>query len=165
MKWSDGEPFTSENFRWWYENVMLNTTLTPAVGTNWVTGPDRTPMTMTFPDDYTVVFSFAHPNPMFLDLVAPVDEDLFVPHHYLAQFHADMTDDRAALDAAMQKSGFESWDQYFVDRNSWFLNPDRPSVWAYLAKNALSEELFIMERNPYFWQVDPEGKQYPYIDT
>jgi peptide/nickel transport system substrate-binding protein len=122
-------------------------------------------MTMAFPDEYTVVFTFAHPNPMFLDMVAPVEGALFVPHHYLAQFHVDTTDDPDALDAAVQESGFESWDQFFADRNTWFLNPDRPSVWAYLAKNALSEELFIMERNPYYWQVDPEGKQYPYMDT
>jgi peptide/nickel transport system substrate-binding protein len=165
MKWSDGEPFTSEDFRWWYENIMLNTTLTPAVPTSWVTGPERTPMTMAFPDEYTLVFTFAHPNPMFLDMVAPVSDTLFVPHHYMAQFHADTAEDSAAFDAAVQESGLESWDLYFIDRNTWFLNPDRPSVWAYVAKNPLSEELFVMERNPYFWQVDPEGKQYPYIDT
>ncbi len=32
---------------------------------------------------------------------------------------------------------------------------------SWLAKNTLSEELFRMERNPYFFGVDPEGNQLP----
>ena len=97
MKWSDGATFDSDNFAWWQENVMLNKDITPAVGRNWVTGSERTPMTMDFPDKHTVVFSFAHPNPMFLDRVAPLTRDLFMPHHYAGQFHMETTDDKEAL--------------------------------------------------------------------
>jgi len=34
----------------------------------------------------------------------------------------------------------------------------------WLAKNALSREQFLMERNPYFFAVDEQGQQLPYID-
>jgi peptide/nickel transport system substrate-binding protein len=51
-----------------------------------------------------------------------------------------------------------------MDRWWWYLNPDRPTMGAWIAKNTLSEELFLMERNPYSWQVDSEGQQLPYID-
>ena len=165
MKWSDGATFDSDNFAWWQENVMLNKDITPAVGRNWVTGSERTPMTMDFPDKHTVVFSFAHPNPMFLDRVAPLTRDLFMPHHYAGQFHMETTDDKEALEAAVDDSGFDTWTALFADRTWWYLNPELPSLFSFTAKNPLSEELFLMERNPYFWQVDSNGNQLPYIDT
>ena len=165
MKWSDGATFDSDNFAWWQENVMLNKDITPAVGRNWVTGSERTPMTMDFPDKHTVVFSFAHPNPMFLDRVAPLTRDLFMPHHYAGQFHMETTDDKEALQAAVADSGFDTWTALFADRTWWYLNPELPSLFSFTAKNPLSEELFLMERNPYFWQVDSNGNQLPYIDT
>ena len=165
MKWSDGATFDSDNFAWWQENVMLNKDITPAVGRNWVTGSERTPMTMDFPDKHTVVFSFAHPNPMFLDRVAPLTRDLFMPHHYAGQFHMETTDDKEALEAAVEDSGFDTWTALFADRTWWYLNPELPSLFSFTAKNPLSEELFLMERNPYFWQVDSNGNQLPYIDT
>ena len=144
---------------------MLNKDITPAVGRNWVTGSERTPMTMDFPDKHTVVFSFAHPNPMFLDRVAPLTRDLFMPHHYAGQFHMETTDDKEALAAAVADSGFDTWTALFSDRTWWYLNPELPSLFSFTAKNPLSEELFLMERNPYFWQVDSNGNQLPYIDT
>jgi len=165
MKWSDGAPFDSDNFKWWYEHIMLNEDITPAISRNWVTGPDQTPMVMEFPDKHTVVFKFADPNPMFLDRVAPLTREIFSPHHYLAQFHIDTTDDVDALNAAVAERGFESWNQLFDDRDWWYLNTERPGIYNYLATNPLSEELFIMERNPYFFQVDPDGNQLPYIDA
>ena len=165
MKWSDGEPFDSDSFAWWHENVMLNTDLTPAVGRNWVTGAERTPMVMEFPDKHTVGFTFAHPHPMFLDRVAPLTQELFAPHHYIAQYHMETTDDKEALEAAVAESGFDTWTALFSDRNWWYLNPELPSLYSFTAKNPLSEELFLMQRNPFFWQVDPDGNQLPYLDT
>jgi len=44
-----------------------------------------------------------------------------------------------------------------MDANRPTLNPWKPT-------NTLDNELFTMERNPYFWQVDAEGNQLPYID-
>jgi peptide/nickel transport system substrate-binding protein len=82
----------------------------------------------------------------------------------MAQFHIDTTDDPAALEQAAKDAGFETWDQYYVDRRWWYLNPDRPNWGPWLSKNTLQEELFLMERNPYFWQVDEAGNQLPYVD-
>ena len=36
---------------------------------------------------------------------------------------------------------------------------------AWKAKNRFSEQIFIMERNPYYVGVDQEGNQLPYMDT
>ncbi|HEY63846.1 MAG TPA: ABC transporter substrate-binding protein [Caldilineae bacterium] len=162
MKWSDGHPFDSDSFKYWYEYVFKNETLTPTPPSLWSTGSPKVPMEMEFPDKYTVKFKFAHPNPMFVQKIgrsAPYE-----PGHYMKQFHIDLTDDKAALEAKVKEAGFETWDQYYTDRNWWYMNPEKPSVGPWVSKNPLSEELFIMERNPYFFAVDPEGNQLPYLD-
>jgi peptide/nickel transport system substrate-binding protein len=162
MKWSDGYPFTSEAFTWFYESQLLNEELTPGPPGDWSTGSPRVLMDLEVPDDYTVVTKFAHPNPLVANKwnrPAP-----FEPGHYLKQFHIEETEDKAGLEKAIQDAGFSSWVEYFADREYWYLNPDKPGVGAWVAKNPLSEELFVMERNPYFFGVDPDGNQLPYID-
>jgi peptide/nickel transport system substrate-binding protein len=164
-KWSDGEPFDTDSFNWWYENIMLNEAfqISDINGTGgWTVGVPPQWMEMETPDKSTVVLKFAQPNPLFLFSVTrgiPA-----APGEYLSQFHRDLVDDPAALDQAATDAGFETWDQYFIDRWWWYLNPDRPTMGPWIAANALSEELFFMERNPYSWQVDSEGQQLPYVD-
>ncbi len=164
MKWSDGHAFDSENFKWWYEHVLTNETLTPSPPGSWSTGSPRVLMEMEFPDKYTVKFKFANPNPLFIYRVARPTPPPYIPYHYMKQFHVDTTDDKAALEAKAKEAGFETWDQYFGDRNWWYMSPDRPSVGPWIPKNPLSSELFVMERNPYYFAVDKDGKQLPYVD-
>ena len=163
LKWSDGTEFDSKAFTWWYDHVAKNETLTPAPHVRLSTGEPKVLMELEAPDNYTIKLSFAHPKPLFIDFMSRMQP--FTPGHYMAQFHIDTTDDNDALGAATKEAGFETWDQYYEDRNQWYLNPDKPTISPWRAINQLSEELFIMERNPYFHQVDPEGQQLPYIDT
>lgn len=171
MKWSDGEPFTTEAIQWWYDNELTNTDLSPSPGADWVTGPDRDLMQLDVVDEYNFSVTFDAPNPLFiykLGRLNPGDGPLgsfYSPGHYMAQFHAELTDDMDALDANVEEAGFESWAQLYYDRNYWYMNPDRPSVGGWVSKNALSNERFLMERNPYFFAVDSEGNQLPYLDT
>ena len=166
MKWSDGHPLDSDSYKWWFENDLKNDTIRPSKARQWVTGPDNILMDMEFPDKATIVFKFAHPKPLFLfDTTRnPEPSHEFVPGHYMEQFHIDFVDDQDALKAAAKEAGFETWDQYYLDRHWWYLNPERPNAGPWIGKNPLSEELFVMERNPYFWQVDAEGNQLPYVD-
>jgi peptide/nickel transport system substrate-binding protein len=161
-RWSDGEPFTAHDFQWWYENHLLNTTITPSPGDQWVSGEARTVMELDVIDDHTFTVTFADPKPLFLITLGRAS--WFSPGHYMAQFHADLTDDLDALEAQTADAGFEAWDQFYEDRNFWYLNPERPGIGPWLAANQLSSQLFLMERNPYFFAVDPEGNQLPYID-
>lgn len=165
MKWSDGTPFTTEAVKYWYENEVQNTELTEySNGTDWKTGPERTLLQLEVIDDHTFKFIFAHPNPLFLYRVARNTLGPFSPGHYMQQFHISLTEDVAGLEAKAKEAGFESWVQYYTDRGYWYMNPDRPSVGPWISKNPLSEEVFQMERNPYFFGVDADGNQLPYID-
>ncbi|MEZ4661103.1 MAG: ABC transporter substrate-binding protein [Caldilineaceae bacterium] len=165
MKWSDGSPFTTESIQWWYDNELKNETITPAPSSSWTTGADATLMELEVADDYTFTLKFADPNPLFIFKLGRLTNALYAPGHYMAQFHLDLTSDQAALEAATKEAGFESWDQYYADRNYWYLNPEKPSVGPWLSKNELSNELFLMERNPYFFAVDADGNQLPYVDN
>lgn len=161
-RWSDGEPFTTANFKWWYDNHLLNTEITPSPGDQWVSGEARTVMEMEVIDDYTFKITFADPKPLFIYTLGRAT--WYSPGHYLAQFHAELTDDLALLESQVAEAGFETWAQYYEDRDFWYLNPERPSVGPWRATNQLSQQLFLMERNPYFFAVDPAGNQLPYLD-
>jgi peptide/nickel transport system substrate-binding protein len=170
-KWSDGVELTTGDIQWWYENQMLNKDLFPSVYIKWTTGTDKVPLTFEAVDKYTFKMKFIEGKPLFLyDLTRGTGMEAFgvgclSPSHYMKQFHKDFADDPAALEAAAKEAGFESWAQYYLEsQDYWYMNPERPVLSAWRAKNRLSEELFVMERNPYFFAVDPEGNQLPYVD-
>jgi len=171
VRWSDGEPLTSENFKWFYENWVKNAELAPTPPQSHATrGPDGKweICEMEFPDDYTVVFKFARPKPLLFYEGGGTRSinGWITPGHYMAQWHMELVDDKAALEAKVKEAGFDSWVQYFNDhRNRFDLNPDRPQITPWLLKGSLAEERFVMERNPYYYATDPEGNQVPYIDT
>jgi len=166
LKWSDGKDLTTDDFKWWYDNVLKNEKLTNLERTShsdWVTGKERTVMQAEFPDKLTAVFTFADPNPLFVYKVARGQP--YAPTEWAKQFHADFAD-KAKLDAAIKAGGFDTWDKFFDDVNRP-IGPNslgRPLVGTWVPTNKLGEQLFEMERNPYFAQVDSAGNQLPYVD-
>jgi peptide/nickel transport system substrate-binding protein len=172
-KFSDGVEFTADDVVWWYENEATNKDLFPSPYIKWTVtvGADKIMMDLEKVNDYAVKMKFAVPKTLFIyDLTRGPGMESFgvgclTPSHYMKQFHIDFTDDKAALEAAATEAGFNNWAEYYLDRGYWCLNPDRPVVGPWRARTPLSEELFLMERNPYYWAVDPEGNQLPYIDT
>lgn len=165
MKWSDGTPFTTEAVKYWYDNEVQNADLPTYNGQgNWKTGKENTLLQLEVVDDYTFKFTFADPNPLFLYRIARPTPVCYSPGHYMKQFHINLTEDQTALEAAAKEAGFETWAQYYEDRGYWYMNPERPSVGPWVSKNPLSDEIFEMERNPYFFAVDEAGNQLPYID-
>ncbi|MBN1873636.1 MAG: ABC transporter substrate-binding protein [Anaerolineae bacterium] len=171
VKFSDGEPLTSEAFKWFFENVIKNTTLTTSTQYSHQqidASGNKVTCEMEFPDDYTVVLKFPMPNPLLFYTGGGTRSinGWLAPGHYMKQWHMDLVDDKAALEAKVTEAGFNSWDEYFNnDRNRFDLNPDRPQITAWLLKGSLAEEMFLMERNPYYYCVDAEGNQLPYIDS
>lgn len=163
IKWSDGKDLTTEDFKWWYDNVLMHETLAPLPNTGrngWSTGKARTVMQAEFPDPLTAIFTFADPNPLFVYNVTRGQP--FAPSAHMQQFHLDFAD-QAKLEADTKAAGFETWDQFFDDRNRPLIG-GRPSTGIWIPKNTFGDQLFEMERNPYFAQVDSAGNQLPYID-
>lgn len=166
LKWSDGEPFTTEDVRFTVEDWLGNETMVP-FPPFWFSDGETTPE-VEIVDEQTFTVKFSQPFSLFAKYMAhpAVSHQLIKPAHYLKEFHADYTD-QATVDAAAKAEGFESWDQYFADRDNAWLNPERPVMGAYKVVTPASSTSGVaeLERNPYFWKTDPSGRQLPYIDN
>jgi ABC-type transport system substrate-binding protein len=162
MKWSDGEPFTADDIVFWYEDVFLNEELTP-VPAEYLTA-DGKPVTVTKVDEDTVRFTFAAANGLFLQWLATYDEAFrLIPRHYLEQFHTGYAAD---LEALVKREGMSSWVDLFFARADLWANPDLPRLHAWIPTNALGDGTQLtFERNPYYYKVDPDGSQLPYLDS
>ena len=156
MKWSDGYPFTADDILFWWEDIANDPNITPAVPDYWVIGGE--PMKVTKVDDYTVRLEFKEATgivPILLAHTGPQWPNMFerwgffAPKHYLKQFHP-----RYNPDATYEL--FEKKAQEF--------NPDLPVVTAWKVVSWEPGIRLVAERNPYYWKVDPEGNQLPYID-
>ena len=167
MKWSDGDDFTADDFVWQYENVILNEELTPGPPFFLRIGNDVGSIEKV--DDNTVKFVFPQPNFLFLEAAAQADEACYgssknvpwAPSHYMQQFHIDHNPD---VEQEAQDAGFDDWVEYYNDKMQYRLNPDKPTIAPWKFTNPLGEQVVISERNPYFWAVDPDGNQLPYLD-
>ena len=59
-----------------------------------------------------------------------------------------------------------SWAQLFNRRNNPYQNdnPKLPTLEPWVLKTKPPADRFVFERNPYYYRVDPQGHQLPYID-
>ncbi|MBX3010048.1 MAG: ABC transporter substrate-binding protein [Caldilineaceae bacterium] len=162
MKWSDGEPFTSADILFWFNDIIMNTEYTPAPP-DWLKIKGEVAQ-VSAPDDYTVVFTFAGAYSLFLPNLAFRGTAMFdFPAHYISQFHPAYVEE-AELTAKIAELGYETWNTAILDL-AFTTNPDLPrlSAWVNTTKNPETSALFT--RNPYYWKVDTEGRQLPYMDT
>lgn len=164
-KWSDGRPFTSEDFRYWFEDIAHNKHLSPS-GLPITMTPQGEGPRFEVLDETTVRYSWTHPNPLFLPNVAGPDP-LFIyrPFHYLKQFHEKYADN-ASLQALVKQANQRNWAALHNRMDSMYRddNPDLPSLEPWILKTKPPAERFIFERNPYYYRLDKHGQQLPYID-
>ncbi|HJS32678.1 MAG TPA: ABC transporter substrate-binding protein [Alphaproteobacteria bacterium] len=164
-RWSDGRPFTGEDFRYYWQDVVLNKQLSP-LGPPQVLMVDGKPPRVEFPDATTVRYSWASPNPHFLPALAgPSPLYIYRPAHYLKQFHAKYTD-AETLTAEVKKAGVRNWQALHNRRDNQYRNdnPELPTLDPWVVQTKPPADRFVFVRNPYFHRVDPEGRQLPYID-
>ena len=164
-RWSDGEPFTSEDFRYWWEDVANNAQLSP-------TGPpaelfvDGEAPQVEFLDPLTVRYSWAKPNPFFLPALAGATPTfIYMPAHYLKQFHEKYADPDE-LAAKVQEAQARDWAQLHGRKDGMYAfdNPDLPTLQPWRPTTPAPATRFVFDRNEYFHRVDPDGQQLPYID-
>ncbi len=167
MKWSDGQPFTAADVVFWYEDVLMDEELSPAQSGLFL-GVELAAVEA--PDDTTVIFRFAEPNGLFLQRLATPDgmAPTIFPRHYLEQFHHKYNEGIGSL---VEEAGAADWPGFWEGRVggihslSRWQDPERPTLHAWTLSSALGEGTrAVAERNPYYWKVDPEGNQLPYLN-
>jgi peptide/nickel transport system substrate-binding protein len=164
-RWSDGTPFTSEDFRYYWEDVVNHKMLSPAGLPQSLMVDGKGPK-VSFPDAHTVRYAWDGPNPLFLPALAgPSPLFIYRPSHYLKQFHAKhIGEERAKALAEAVKARNWAGMHNKKDEQYRFDNPDLPTLEPWINTTPLPTTRFVLLRNPYFHHVDPAGMQLPYID-
>ncbi len=165
-RWSDGHPFTSEDFRYWWEDVANNALLSPSGPVDFLRVEGALPQ-VSFPDAHTIIYEWTKPNPQFLQMLAEARPPfIYRPSHYLKPYHAAYTDEEE-LSERLYEARVRSWAALHNRQDNMykFDNPDLPTLqpWMLATKDGKSRFLFV--RNPYFHRVDANGVQLPYIDV
>ena len=164
-KWSDGAPFTADDFLFWLDDYENNEEIRPGRISGALRGlTEADDGTIVKVDDNTVQYVYPAPmTSMAKRLTAVCGNYTFTPSHYMKQFHKDYNEN---ADADAKAAGFDSWVQLFGARDFPHENPEIPvlNAW-YPTGSILKDDVVVFKRNPYYVGVDAEGNQLPYIDT
>lgn len=160
-RWSDGHLFTSADILYWWEAEQSSPVLSP-------NGPHATfrhcgeYMRVTAPDPLTIVFSFTEPFYLFLGQLAayPGTFPLRSPEHFLKDYHPVLGDREKIRDVMEQHNLVNEKAVYnFVKHR---VECPRLQPWIPKTEHATPPETYV--RNPYYFAVDMEGRQLPYMD-
>ena len=164
-RWSDGRPFTAEDFRYFWVDMVND----PVLGRE--SRPQEKMVNGELPsfevlDRYTVRYTWKSPNPTFLPaLASPAPLMIYRPAHYLKQFHARYAD-AELLKAAVKAEKLHDWSALHTRRQRYRRpeNPDLPTLDPWRNTTAPPTQRYHFERNAYYHRVDSLGRQLPYID-
>lgn len=173
LRWSDGEPVTTEDVRFAWEDVYGYEELSRSWPAELHTHADASKPTaeLAIEDDYTFTLTFAESYGYFvayLNSWIPGYDFMIKPAHYLQKFHAEYADE-AELAKLVEDENQSSWANLFnaKDVSHWGAGDlhavGLPTLNAWVVSEA-SENRRVFERNPYYWHVDSKGQQLPYID-
>jgi len=158
LKWSDGHPMTTDDILFWFEARESNLEINPGY-----TGAASKVVSVDVADELTFTITYNVPAPLAIYGLASFQwNPMFLPKHYLSQFHIDYSDNAEEL---AEEAGMPSWAEHFGDRADQWFNHEVPTMAPFILMNESAGAASLMfERNPYFWAVDTEGNQLPYID-
>ena len=171
MKWSDGEPFTADDVLFFVDDLLNDPDFYGnAPPSRYVIKGER--MQAEKIDDMTVKLIFAGPYGEFLQqLATPLgQEPVLWAKHYCQQFVPKYNDKVSEL---VEAEGAADWVDLYrrkcgdLEIPARWGNPDRPTLdpWVVTDEAYTGDATrVVMQRNPFFWQVDSEGNQLPYID-
>ena len=163
LKWSDGQPFTTDDIMFWWEDLVLPGHFAQVPPDECRSGKN-TLVKMTAVDESTLKMTFDAPTPLTPDRLAMWVNGAIgrngpiwvLPKHYAKQFHPKYN-----------PSVPKNWDTVgglWENKTDWMRNPDCPTMIGYKTKSFNNNTGVILERNPYYWCVTKDGDQLPYID-
>jgi peptide/nickel transport system substrate-binding protein len=176
MKWSDGAPFTADDFIFWFEDIYGNPEIVPTPTPEM--RPQGKPGRMVKADETTVRWEFDVPYFLFEDIMAgdtamgggqavrqaaKVSFGAYAPAHYLKQFLPKYSS-LEAVNTLAKREGFENWVQMLHFKKDWELNTEVPVLGPWRTVRPINTAIWLLERNPYYYAVDTAGNQLPYFD-
>jgi len=146
-KWSDGVPFTSEDAIFYWEDNVIDNNVSPLNGATPETFGEGT--TLSAVDDYTLLWTFKDAFPaqyiyqMAYGTFCPGPAHIFKPLH--PKYKAGAT-----------------YDDYKNAIPPEYMNI--PVMGAWVPVEYRADDIVVLRRNPYYWKVDEQGNQLPYLN-
>ncbi|MFV0360231.1 ABC transporter substrate-binding protein, partial [Tropicimonas sp.] len=145
-KWSDGDPFDIEDILFYWNDHIMFPNLTPLNGATQASFGEGT--TLEAVDDYTFRFNFTTPFPGQVLYNMAYGNFCPGPSHILKPEHPNYSDNTV--------------EEYLNAFPPEYLNI--PVMGAWVPVEYRSDDIIVLRRNPYYWKVDSEGHQLPYLD-
>ena len=160
----------------WYEELYGNKDLTPTPTAEM--SINGKPGKIEKVDDLTVRFVFPDPYPGFIDIltgasyIGTSQSNGATPAAWPDRAEAlplasscRSTPARRRSTSRRQAAGFDNWKTYFTSfAADWRRNVDLPVLMPWKMTSPINTPNWVMERNPFYYGVDTEGNQLPYID-
>ena len=175
LKWSDGNPVTTADIEYYWNDVLNNEDLTPVLPQAFLV---RAPVALNVIDEQTFRLDFTSafgtfPNAIDNFYLQPFY--LLRPAHYAKGFHQDHAPEKELQDR-MKAEGYalDNWPKYYLDMQGRFypagglisspVGTEMPNLFPWYPV-AVEEGVAVQwERNPYYYKIDPAGNQLPYVD-
>ncbi|OLP57458.1 alpha-galactoside-binding protein [Rhizobium rhizosphaerae] len=145
-KWSDGVPFTADDLMFYWDDNVVDPNVSPLNGATRETFGEGTELKKI--DDYTVEWTF---------------KDAFPKQYLYAMAYGTFCPGPAhILKPQHPKYSKNTYNQY---RNAFppeYMN--MPVMGAWVPVEYRPDDIIVLRRNPYYWKVDEQGHQLPYID-
>ena len=177
MKWSDGAPFTADDFVFWFEDLYSNKEIVPTPIADMQ--PQGKPGRVVKIDDTTVQFQFDVPYYLFEDMMAgdtligggqsvrqsqKFTFGAYSPKHYLKQFLPKIQLGRGGQRQGARRPATRTGCSTCTSRRTGRSIPSCRRSAPGRPSSRSTRPTWVLERNPYYWAVDTEGNQLPYID-
>ncbi|MEM7270931.1 MAG: ABC transporter substrate-binding protein [Pseudomonadota bacterium] len=164
-KWSDGAPFTAEDFRYWWEDVANNAELAPGGPPELMLVGGEAPVFEVL-NETTVRYTWNAPNPRFLPALAAARPPfIYRPAHFMKEYHVDFAEPEA-LKKRIRRRKARGWAPLHnkYDNMYKYDNPDLPTLQPWLNTTKKNNSRYLLSRNPFYHRIDAAGQQLPYVD-
>ena len=165
-RWSNGDPFTTEDFRYWWEDVATNEELSPSGPPVEMLVDGERPI-VTVEDEVTIRYEWPAPNPRFLPALAQARPMyIYRPSRFMKKYHAAHADPEK-LAKRVEDSGKKTWAALHNRKDNLykFDNPKLPVLQPWVNTKKKNSQRYLLIRNPYYHRIDTNGRQLPYVDT
>ena len=164
-KWSDGHRFSTEDFRYWWEDVANNTELSPVGPPKVMKVEGQLPQFRVL-NELTIEYEWEKPNPDFLVALAGASPlYIYRPAHYMRQFHRNFVTE-SELQIRVSAAKQRNWAALHNKMDNLYRNDNinLPVLQPWVCVSKTSSNRLRFKRNPYFHRIDPSGQQLPYVD-
>jgi peptide/nickel transport system substrate-binding protein len=145
-KWSDGQPFTTADAMFYWDDNVNDPNVTPLNGA--APGSFGEGTTLKADGDYTLIWTFKEAFPKQYLYQMAYGTFCPGPAHILKPQHPKYS-----------KNTYEQYKNAFPPE---YMNIPVMGAWAPVEYRP--DDIIVMRRNPYYWKVDEAGNQLPYLN-